>query len=157
MEATEIAPAPAQSKRRARTRIKHGRSKLPLALKRLAVATDDGFEPPSLNAAAALTDDEFQALKITIAAAMRGVLSGGADAKPPVPGIDAQMQSFANWQKQHTAYYHWTEAEIETLRAKLIALGPGCELAPCYAISTGVRLAGGKLIFINRRGERVKF
>ncbi|MGA8643886.1 hypothetical protein [Candidatus Binatus sp.] len=102
-----------------------------------------------------LSDDEFNALLQRIAADLGATLRGLE--RPGAPSIEIQLENFQAWQSGKGAeYYRWSSDAMEALRARLMELGPGCELIPCYAMSVGVKLPNGKLLLINRRGEETK-
>jgi hypothetical protein len=102
-----------------------------------------------------LSDDEFNALLQRIADDL-GVILRGVE-RPSPPSIEIQLENFQLWQiGKGVEYYRWAPEAMETLRARLTALGPGCELIPCFAMSVQVKLPSGKLILIDRRGKETR-
>jgi len=102
-----------------------------------------------------LSDDEFNALLQHLADDLATILRGVE--RPNPQSIEVLLKNFQTWQVgKGVDYYRWPDEAMEALRARLIELGPGCELIPCFAMSVQVKLPSGKLILINRRGEDTK-
>jgi len=154
MEAIETETQATEVTRRPRTRIGHDRSRFVRALEGLVRATDAPFDPPTLAVLADVSDDEYEAIRSRVISALAFGIDGVGNAK--APAVDVQIENIKAWQRERPTYYHWDEASIDALRRKLEALGPGCELIPCFAMSVQVKLPNGRLILINRRGEETK-
>lgn len=142
---------PEGATRHPRIRIPHPRRRLLSAVKFLAQAAEVELQAPTLEQLTCMSDDEFRALRQHICDGMSAALRGAA-APSAAPDIEVQLQNFVAWQQSHPAYYHWPAEAMEALRAKLVEVGPGAELIPCFAMSVQLKLPTGKLILVNRKG-----
>ena len=150
----------ARPDRKPRTRIQHERSQFVHATNTYRRALGAEFDAPDL---LRLTDvnkvsqDEFAAIRAAMQSAIDKVLGGVRSASnAAVPMIEDQLANFVTWQHQRVPYFHWDEPAMDALRQKLEQLGPGCELIPTFAMSVQVKLASGRLILVNRKGEETK-
>src|SRR5260370_24473620 len=90
-------------------------------------------------------NSKFNALLQRIADDL-GTTLRGVDRSSP-QSIKVQLENFQIWQiGKGVEYYRWPSEAMEALHARLMKLGPGCELIPCFAMSVQVKLPNGKLI-----------
>src|ERR1700691_1496980 len=55
--------------------------------------------------------------------------------------VEVKLENFQMYKNgKGIEYYRWPPEAIDALRARLIAMGPGCELIPCFAMSVQVKL-----------------
>jgi hypothetical protein len=153
----EIGPeitAPAPAIRRPRTRIPHENSRLYRWLEGHPAAV--AFELPEMATFALLTVDELGGLSAAIATGIRTALGGGNGVKPTTPDLDCQLAEFESWQRARSAIYAWSPDEMDNLRRKVDALGPGVEILPAFAMSCYLKLPSGRLLLVDRAGCEVK-
>jgi hypothetical protein len=122
------------------------------ALDNLGVALGRKVEAPTLEELRAQPDATVVATSARVIDAVNLALQSSV--RPTVPSLDVQIRNFEAWQSQRgVGYFTWPPAAMARLRAKLIELGEGVELQPCYAHSVGVRLQDGLVVFIDRAGN----
>ncbi len=63
------------------------------------------------------------------------------------PSIDVQLANFVRWQLSQPEVFHWSDNEMEALRA---ALQPGDILQPAYAKSVYIRRPDGSFVLYER-------
>lgn len=66
---------------------------------------------------------------------------------PRAPSLDIQLANFTRWQHAQPGVYHWSDDEMQTLRA---AMQPGDMLHPAFAKSVYIRRADGSFVLYER-------
>jgi hypothetical protein len=107
---------------------------------------------PSIDDLMSKTDEQIGWLRSRVVDAVRLALFGIR--RPDVPSIDVQLENFRTWQMNLSTYFQWPSAAMEALRGKLMELGEGVELHPCFAMSIAIRLQDGRVIYIDRQGRQ---
>jgi len=152
---TEVTIETNAKARKPRTRISHERSRFVHATNRYRRDLGADFDAPDLLRMTTVSEDEFAAVRARLLEGIAAAL--GAVASPlPGPGPDLQIKEWDRWCHMRGALFIRNAEQLETIKKKLIELGPGAELVPMYAMSVGVKLRSGKFILIDNFGNETK-
>ncbi len=151
-EAPAVAVPEAPPFREAEPRL---RTRLLAAISKCSEVLGVVIEKPTLDEMMPLTDEEVSILPARIARAIAAALK--PDAVKVAPTIKIQLKNFELWQKQRGGnYFLWPDDAMERLHQRLVELGEGVELQPCYAHSVGCKLLDGRVLMIDRAGNIVE-
>lgn len=132
-------------------RVLTSREALEAAVRALAsvVGLEETFKPITL---VMMTDQQLENAIRELAHAKFGVT---AAAKSDVPSVDEQMNRIVRWQRARSIYFHRSEKEMASLRARLLEMPVGTEAIPAYANSVQVREPSGRVYLMNYSGYEV--